>query len=106
MGMKKRITKTPQLHLDYMYMYGASNAHQAICRYEMKRLKRLAQKTQTSLGKVKKTICKVCSSLMIPKVTCSAEFLKRESGFGLEINCWCCKAVHFTAARKDEGPEQ
>ncbi|KAI4292939.1 ribonuclease P protein subunit RPR2 [Pancytospora philotis] len=97
--MKKKNQKTVPLHLDYLYMSGANSLYQDQRVGQMKKLLRLAQQTQTGLGKVKKTICAACCSLLIPKVTCSAEFIRRENGFGLEIVCVQCRTVQFTVIR-------
>lgn len=94
----KSLAKLP-VYLDYLYALALALPYKTLARTKCKELLALAGKNQCALGKLKKTICKRCRCIMIPRATCVSRFTRKDNGFGLQVVCNECHWEQFTVLR-------
>lgn len=87
------------IHLEYLHSLALALPCRRLARTKCRELLQLSRRNLYKLGKIKKTICRGCKDVLIPKVTCSAGFVRRENGFGLLVACHHCRTEQFTVLR-------
>lgn len=97
--MKQRRAQTMPIHLEYLHSLALALPCRRLARTKCRELLLLSRRNLYKLRKIKKTICKGCKDVLIPKVTCSSEFIRRANGFGLLISCFHCQTEQFTVLR-------
>ncbi|KAI5149522.1 hypothetical protein ENBRE01_0956 [Enteropsectra breve] len=97
--MKAKNIKTISTHINYLYRIAVETPYRSLAKKKCMSLKALAEKNQLKLKEMKKTICKSCFSILIPKLTCKTQMVKKECGFGFENICTDCNNTTFTVYR-------
>lgn len=97
--MKHKKFQTVSIHLEYLYDLALALPCRPLARTKCRELLALSRKSLCKLGKIKKTICRGCKDVLVPRVTCSAGFIRKQNGFGLQVVCNHCRTEQFTVAR-------
>ncbi len=97
--MKKKNTEQLSVHLNYLYKVASMIPRTDLSRRLCNNLIAISNKNQCKLHKIKKTICKKCSSILIPRITCNAFYSKNESGKYFQAICLNCGNSYFIFVR-------
>lgn len=97
--MKRKNTKNTLTHLKYLYELALKLPYKSLAHSKCADFLDLSNKMQCRLGKAKQTLCLKCKLVLVPKVNCSTEFVRRENGFGLWKKCMNCGGSSFIVKR-------
>ena len=97
--MKQKGNKSVSLHLEYLYDLAVRLPYRTLSKSKIRDFVSLSKRHQCKLRKIKKTICRKCGGILIPRATCVSEFIRRENGFGLRVVCLECSEEQFTVIR-------
>lgn len=95
---QKNCNKAMHIHLDYLLEI-AQKLPQSIASRKVKDFINISRKIQARLGRTKRNICFVCSTVLIPKVNGEFRMEKSAEGFGLSITCSNCNSGRFIISK-------
>lgn len=85
--------------LEYLYRVAVEMPLSGLARSKCREIVGLAGRNQLKLRRMKRTICRQCRALLVPRVTCTLEYVRRENGLGLLCVCAGCQREEFTVIR-------
>ncbi|KAI5171823.1 hypothetical protein PAEPH01_1684 [Pancytospora epiphaga] len=85
--------------MNYLYSLGLTLPYRSLAQRKLRDFVVLSQRRLQKLKKIKSTICKGCREILIPKLTCRSEFVKRDRGFCFETTCNNCARKECTVIR-------
>jgi RNase P subunit RPR2 len=95
----KEANRIPEIHLHYLFDIATKFNYENLCKSKCKIFMGYSNKIQYPLRTLKRIICKKCKTFLIPKLNCTAQFIKKQNGFGFETKCNKCNERRIVVKR-------